>query len=53
MVRPGTTDREIWAYAGEHGYLIVSKDSDFQRRCHRPLCGSEPEALPVLPGLQA
>ena len=24
------TDREIWAYAGEHGYLIVSKDSDFR-----------------------
>lgn len=25
------TDREIWAYAGEHGYLIVSKDSDFRQ----------------------
>ncbi|MEM1333523.1 MAG: DUF5615 family PIN-like protein [Actinomycetota bacterium] len=22
------TDHEIWAYAGEHGYVIVSKDSD-------------------------
>ena len=25
------TDREIWAYAGEHGSLIVSKDSDFRQ----------------------
>jgi predicted nuclease of predicted toxin-antitoxin system len=25
------TDREIWDYAGEHGYLIVSKDSDFRQ----------------------
>lgn len=25
------TDREIWAYAAEHGYLIVSKDSDFRQ----------------------
>ncbi len=22
-------DFEVWNYAGEHGYLIVSKDSDF------------------------
>ncbi|MFK7845587.1 MAG: DUF5615 family PIN-like protein [Rhodothermales bacterium] len=22
-------DVEVWNYAGEHGYLIVSKDSDF------------------------
>ena len=25
------TDREIWDYAGEHGYVIVSKDSDFRQ----------------------
>ena len=25
------TDRETWVYAGEHGYLIVSKDSDFRQ----------------------
>ncbi len=24
-------DREIWSYAGEHGYMIVSKDSDFRQ----------------------
>ncbi|MEI7623767.1 MAG: DUF5615 family PIN-like protein [Actinomycetes bacterium] len=23
------TDREIWDWAGEHGFTIVSKDSDF------------------------
>lgn len=25
------TDTEIWAWAGEHGYMIVSKDSDFRQ----------------------
>jgi len=25
------TDREIWQYAGERGYVIVSKDSDFRQ----------------------
>ena len=25
------TDEEIWAYAGEHGFVIVSKDSDFRQ----------------------
>lgn len=25
------TDREIWNHAREHGYLIVSKDSDFRQ----------------------
>ena len=25
------TDRDIWEYAGEHGYAIVSKDSDFRQ----------------------
>jgi len=25
------TDAEIWAYAGEHGFVIVSKDSDFRQ----------------------
>ena len=24
------TDREIWDWAGEHGFTIVSKDSDFR-----------------------
>jgi predicted nuclease of predicted toxin-antitoxin system len=26
-----STDREIWEYAGELGYAIVSKDSDFRQ----------------------
>jgi len=30
------TDREIWTYAGEHGYLIVSKDSDFRQLAGAP-----------------
>ncbi len=25
------TDREVWAYAGEQGYMIASKDSDFRQ----------------------
>ena len=40
------TDREIWEYAGERDYVIVSKDSDFvsspcsSARRHTS-CGSE------------
>lgn len=26
------SDTEIWAYAAEHGYTVVSKDSDFHQR---------------------
>lgn len=26
-----STDREIWEYARERGYIIVSKDSDFRQ----------------------
>ncbi|MEO6995958.1 MAG: DUF5615 family PIN-like protein [Lacunisphaera sp.] len=25
-------DSEIWAYARDHGFVLVSKDSDFQQR---------------------
>jgi len=25
------TDAEIWSWAGEHGFVIVSKDSDFRQ----------------------
>ena len=25
------SDREVWEYAREHGYLIVSRDSDFRQ----------------------
>jgi predicted nuclease of predicted toxin-antitoxin system len=37
------TDREIWAYAGEHGHLIVSKDSDFRQLAF--LLGPPPKAV--------
>ena len=37
------TDREIWAYAGERGYVIVSKDSDFRQLAF--LLGPPPKAV--------
>lgn len=37
------TDQEIWSYAGEHGHLIVSKDSDFRQLAF--LHGPPPKAI--------
>jgi predicted nuclease of predicted toxin-antitoxin system len=37
------TDTEIWDYAGEHGYIIVSKDSDFRQLAF--LNGPPPKAI--------
>lgn len=37
------TDSEIWDYAREHDYVIVSKDSDFRQRAF--LYGSPPKVL--------
>lgn len=37
------TDHEIWAYAAENDYLIVSKDSDFRQLAF--LAGPPPKAL--------
>jgi predicted nuclease of predicted toxin-antitoxin system len=37
------TDQEIWRYAGEHGHLIVSKDSDFRQLAF--LHGPPPKAI--------
>ncbi len=37
------TDAEIWAYAGEHGFVIVSKDSDFRQLAF--LHGPPPRAI--------
>lgn len=37
------TDQEIWDYAGEHGYVIVSKDSDFRQLAF--LLGPPPKAI--------
>ena len=28
----GATDRQIWEYAGAHGFAIVPKDTDFRER---------------------
>ena len=28
----GTTDRTIWHYAKDHGFIIVSKDNDFRQQ---------------------
>ncbi len=28
----GASDSEIWQYAKDHGFVIVSRDSDFQER---------------------
>lgn len=28
----GAEDRQIWPFAGEHGFLLVSKDTDFYQR---------------------
>ena len=37
------TDNEIWAFAGEHGFVIVSKDSDFRQLAF--LNGPPPKAV--------
>ena len=37
------TDREIWDHAGEHGFVIVSKDSDFRQLAF--LLGAPPKAI--------
>jgi predicted nuclease of predicted toxin-antitoxin system len=37
------TDREIWDHAREHGYVIVSKDSDFRQLAF--LYGPPPKVL--------
>jgi predicted nuclease of predicted toxin-antitoxin system len=37
------TDREMRDYAGEHGYSIVSKDSDFRQLAF--LFGPPPKAI--------
>ena len=37
------SDRQIWNYAGEHDYVIVSKDSDFRQLAF--LIGPPPKAI--------
>ncbi len=42
------TDRAIWDYAGEHGFVIVSKDSDFRQLAF--LLGPAPKAIWIRAG---
>ena len=42
------TDRSIWDYAGEHGFIIVSKDSDFRQLAF--LLGPHPKAIWIRAG---
>ncbi|WP_420439176.1 DUF5615 family PIN-like protein [Candidatus Poriferisodalis sp.] len=42
------TDREIWDHAASHGYMIVSKDSDFRQFAF--LHGPPPKAIWVRAG---
>ncbi|MCY3560148.1 MAG: DUF5615 family PIN-like protein [bacterium] len=42
------TDQEIWSYAADHGYVIVSKDSDFRQLAF--LHGPPPKAIWVRRG---
>lgn len=37
------TDREIWDFAGEHDFTVVSKDSDFRQLAF--LLGPPPKAI--------
>jgi predicted nuclease of predicted toxin-antitoxin system len=37
------TDREVWEYAGEHSYVLASKDSDFRQLAF--LHGPPPKVL--------
>jgi predicted nuclease of predicted toxin-antitoxin system len=39
----GAEDRRIWTYAGEHDYLLVSKDTDFYERSL--LYGAPPKVI--------
>ena len=39
----GTSDIEVWQYALENGFTIVSKDSDFSQRSY--LLGSPPKVI--------
>ena len=39
----GASDDRVWQYAGENGFVIVSKDSDFSERS--ALLGSPPKVV--------
>jgi predicted nuclease of predicted toxin-antitoxin system len=39
----GATDRAIWRYAGDHEFIIVSKDNDFRQQVF--LLGPPPKVI--------
>jgi predicted nuclease of predicted toxin-antitoxin system len=39
----GRSDQAIWQYAGEHGFVIITKDDDFQR--FSVLYGAPPKVI--------
>jgi len=43
-----SSDTEVWNYAAEHGYTIVSKDSDFHQRSL--LLGAPPRVIWIRQG---
>ena len=43
-----SSDTEVWGYAAEHGYTIVSKDSDFHQRSL--LLGAPPRVIWIRQG---
>ena len=45
------SDREIWDYAGQHGFAIASKDSDFRQLAF--LLGSPPKSIWLRVGNQS
>jgi predicted nuclease of predicted toxin-antitoxin system len=42
------SDTEVWNYAAEHGYTIVSKDADFHQR--RLVMGAPPKVVWIRQG---
>lgn len=42
------SDPEVWRFAAEHGYVIVSKDADFRQRSI--LLGAPPKVIGLLMG---
>ena len=43
-----STDKEVWDFAGQRGYIIVSKDSDFRQ--HAFLYGAPPKVIWIRTG---
>lgn len=43
-----SSDTEVWDYAAERGYTIVSKDADFHQRSL--LLGAPPKVIWIQPG---